>query len=426
MTLSQSKSVLLIYMIRCLSAIELVRREVFTHQKRHGVAGEHVVEADHRSDRALPDSEPIRDAETSWRSDGILCEVADVRVADNGLGWRSLQFRNAGLWQQHEGKMKCNEDASLCSHKSTAPDTFPPKSAAECPTCPCTSTLPIEDYWAKYQNPMLLQLREHCKRRKEYNVIVVGMGTGGNVQAIVRNCEVGTVSVIEKSQEVYEAAKYFFGFSAMTVEKGVQVLAPYDGTDGLLKLLHDHGNHKFDAVVVDCMVQGVIPSGCKSAEFYTALARNLKPGGLVFQWTWPADQGLAQSRLSRSLRSAVRMTHWWATSKEAENPPSLIMLSGMSDDAESARAHAFVSGKVQGVSYRSNTVKQATARGLVGWVRNLSDGRVELVAEGLKSQVDSLLEWCHTGPSKAMVDDVSVTWEKVEGQAKAFVKARDA
>ncbi len=76
------------------------------------------------------------------------------------------------------------------------------------------------------------------------------------------------------------------------------------------------------------------------------------------------------------------------------------------------RAHVWVSGKVQGVWYRANTQKQADRRGLAGWVRNLSDGRVEAVFEGSEQAVEDMIQWCHTGSPMAHVDDVEVEWEK--------------
>lgn len=62
-----------------------------------------------------------------------------------------------------------------------------------------------------------------------------------------------------------------------------------------------------------------------------------------------------------------------------------------------ARAHVFVSGKVQGVFYRDTTKKEADKRGVRGWVRNLRDGRVEAVFEGMADAVDDMVEWCHVG-----------------------------
>eukprot|EP00927_Polykrikos_kofoidii_P015628 TRINITY_DN16964_c0_g1_i1.p1 TRINITY_DN16964_c0_g1~~TRINITY_DN16964_c0_g1_i1.p1 ORF type:complete len:131 (+),score=28.64 TRINITY_DN16964_c0_g1_i1:22-414(+) len=91
-----------------------------------------------------------------------------------------------------------------------------------------------------------------------------------------------------------------------------------------------------------------------------------------------------------------------------------------------ARAHVFVSGKVQGVNYRNNTVKQARSLGLGGWVRNLTDGRVELVAEGPKADVEVLLQWCHRGPRRASVEEVAATWEDPKGVEQGFRKIADA
>jgi acylphosphatase len=67
---------------------------------------------------------------------------------------------------------------------------------------------------------------------------------------------------------------------------------------------------------------------------------------------------------------------------------------------------ALISGRVQGIGYRYATQEQALELGLVGWVRNLADGRVEAVAEGDRTQVSALVRWLHTGPPGARVDAV--------------------
>jgi acylphosphatase len=81
-----------------------------------------------------------------------------------------------------------------------------------------------------------------------------------------------------------------------------------------------------------------------------------------------------------------------------------------------ARAHAFVSGLVQGVFFRAETSRLARSRGLAGWVRNLPDGRVEAVLEGPRQAVESMLEWMRDGPRGAAVSSVEVGWEDPEGQ----------
>jgi acylphosphatase len=72
------------------------------------------------------------------------------------------------------------------------------------------------------------------------------------------------------------------------------------------------------------------------------------------------------------------------------------------------RVRAVVRGRVQGVFFRGSTQKQAAALGLGGWVRNRTDGAVELEAEGPETQVERLLAWCRIGPPAARVDGVEL------------------
>lgn len=71
--------------------------------------------------------------------------------------------------------------------------------------------------------------------------------------------------------------------------------------------------------------------------------------------------------------------------------------------------HALVSGRVQGVGYRWSCLAQAQALGLVGQVRNLPDGDVEVLAQGGGQDVDRLVAWLHRGPRWASVARVAVT-----------------
>ena len=84
------------------------------------------------------------------------------------------------------------------------------------------------------------------------------------------------------------------------------------------------------------------------------------------------------------------------------------------------RGHLFISGRVQGVFFRSNTRKRALELGLTGWVRNLRDGRVEALVEGEESEIQKIIEWCHTGPPYASVDRVEVYWEESTGEFQTF------
>jgi acylphosphatase len=82
---------------------------------------------------------------------------------------------------------------------------------------------------------------------------------------------------------------------------------------------------------------------------------------------------------------------------------------------EIVRRRVVVSGRVQGVWFRDSCREHARQHGVQGWVRNLPDGRVEAVFEGVPDRVDALVAWCHQGPPRAQVDDVEVTGEAPEG-----------
>lgn len=87
---------------------------------------------------------------------------------------------------------------------------------------------------------------------------------------------------------------------------------------------------------------------------------------------------------------------------------------------EKARAHVFVSGRVQGVFFRQKTKDQAEIRGVTGWVKNLEDGRVEAVFEGDEDAVKSLVEFCKNGPRGANVLNANVNWQSFKGEFKSF------
>lgn len=92
----------------------------------------------------------------------------------------------------------------------------------------------------------------------------------------------------------------------------------------------------------------------------------------------------------------------------------------MSDTQDLRRVRLQVSGRVQGVFFRSNTQEQAQERGLTGWVRNTRDGRVEAEVQGAPRAVEELIDECRTGPPAAQVDDVEVTDIDVVSDERSF------
>lgn len=84
------------------------------------------------------------------------------------------------------------------------------------------------------------------------------------------------------------------------------------------------------------------------------------------------------------------------------------------------RVHLLVSGRVQGVYFREHTRRKASELALSGWVKNLPDGRVEIVAEGNKEDVKKLIEFAEKGSLFARVSGLEIEWEDYEGDFRNF------
>ena len=86
------------------------------------------------------------------------------------------------------------------------------------------------------------------------------------------------------------------------------------------------------------------------------------------------------------------------------------------------RQRVLASGRVQGVFFRDECAREALARGVDGWVRNLADGRVEAVFEGPAASVEALVAWCRRGPSRARVRGLEVLEETPLGESGFAVR----
>ena len=84
------------------------------------------------------------------------------------------------------------------------------------------------------------------------------------------------------------------------------------------------------------------------------------------------------------------------------------------------RLHAIIDGVVQGVGFRMFVLEEASRLGLTGWVRNLWDGKVEVTAEGPRSQLEVLLAKLNIGPHSAYVTEVKSNWEEATGEYLRF------
>ena len=86
------------------------------------------------------------------------------------------------------------------------------------------------------------------------------------------------------------------------------------------------------------------------------------------------------------------------------------------------RVRLTVHGRVQGVFFRDSCARVAASAGVKGWVRNLPDGSVQVVAEGERSDVNQLVEWCFEGPSRANVTRVELVDEQPAGEREFRVR----
>ncbi|MDR1030994.1 MAG: acylphosphatase [Treponema sp.] len=81
---------------------------------------------------------------------------------------------------------------------------------------------------------------------------------------------------------------------------------------------------------------------------------------------------------------------------------------------------ALIRGRVQGVGFRYFAIHEARGLGLVGWVRNRSDGTVEIWSEGPPEKQTAFLQWLQRGPPSARVDAVQYEPRKPTGRYQNF------
>lgn len=71
--------------------------------------------------------------------------------------------------------------------------------------------------------------------------------------------------------------------------------------------------------------------------------------------------------------------------------------------------HLVIKGKVQGVFYRATAKDVATELNIKGWVKNMPDGNVEMLVSGDKDQLEKFIDWCRSGPKRAVVKEIIIT-----------------
>ncbi|MBU0628631.1 MAG: acylphosphatase [Nanoarchaeota archaeon] len=84
------------------------------------------------------------------------------------------------------------------------------------------------------------------------------------------------------------------------------------------------------------------------------------------------------------------------------------------------RIHLIISGRVQGIYFRHYTNIEANKLGLKGFVRNLNNGNVEVIAEGSEEKLKELIKFCRKGPDAANVDNVIIDYEEPKQEFETF------
>lgn len=87
---------------------------------------------------------------------------------------------------------------------------------------------------------------------------------------------------------------------------------------------------------------------------------------------------------------------------------------------DQTQLHAYVQGDVQGVGFRYFVRQRAAQLAVAGWVRNLKDGRVELMAEGSRADLEALLATVRQGPRGSQVTDVQLEWGDATNELRSF------
>jgi len=82
--------------------------------------------------------------------------------------------------------------------------------------------------------------------------------------------------------------------------------------------------------------------------------------------------------------------------------------------------HTFASGRVQGVNFRYYTYRKAKQLKLKGYVCNLDDGRVEILAQGHRDDLNKLIEFVKSNPGLSFVTDLRIDWEQAKTKLSEF------
>jgi acylphosphatase len=128
------------------------------------------------------------------------------------------------------------------------------------------------------------------------------------------------------------------------------------------------------------------------------------------------------SQVTSSLSTTAITTTASMPASQQTTPVIPVSTQNTTPTQDLASFHAIIRGVVQSVGFRDFARTQAFRFNIAGWVQNLPDGSVEVVAEGERSNLEQLLAQLNIGPPGAVVDKVETAWTPYTGQYKTFTR----
>ncbi len=154
----------------------------------------------------------------------------------------------------------------------------------------------------------------------------------------------------------------------------------------------------------------------------SVILQNPMKAGSAAKMPYRLRSGILKERIKQKKSQGASEAEIERLNKELASLPKAGTKVKFIIDADNSpgQIHVFISGKVQGVGFRDFTMRNARKLGLKGFVKNLKDGRVELVAEGPKFDLGKLVTKIRRGPRTAKVDGVRIENGSFSGKYKKF------
>lgn len=154
----------------------------------------------------------------------------------------------------------------------------------------------------------------------------------------------------------------------------------------------------------------------------SVLLQNPMKAGAAAKIPYRLRSGILKDRLKEKKSEGAPEAEIKRLNKQLTSLPEAGTKVKLIIDADNSpgQIHVYISGEVQGVTFRDFTMRNAQRLGLKGYVKNLKDGRVELVAEGPKFDLGKLITKVERGPRMAKVDDVRIENRQFSGKYKKF------